>query len=137
MHKGRVCRWALGLGLGLVGGCGNQDADRMVRVGRLSLGKLEGLTGETRAKLSNGWQAVRGSLSDTSLDSRVLTRLRWDKGLAGTAVQVDTPGTGVVRLQGTVADDQQRRRAVDLAESTQGVEKVVDELTVGPAAESP
>jgi osmotically-inducible protein OsmY len=67
----------------------------------------------------------------------VLTRLRWDKGLAGTAVQVDTPGTGVVRLQGTVADDQQRRRAVDLAESTQGVEKVVDELTVGPAAESP
>jgi osmotically-inducible protein OsmY len=67
----------------------------------------------------------------------VLTRLRWDKGLAGTAVQVDTPGTGVVRLQGIVADDQQRRRAVDLAESTQGVEKVVDELTVGPAAESP
>jgi osmotically-inducible protein OsmY len=137
--SGRIARVALRcvcLGLtGLGAGCGKQDADRLAGVCRLATAKLDGVTGGARAKFSNGWQAVRGSLSATTLDSRVATRLRWDQALADADLQVSSPSPGVVQLEGLVADLTQRRRAVDLAGSTQGVSKVLDKLTVGqPAA---
>jgi osmotically-inducible protein OsmY len=73
---------------------------------------------------------VRGSLSETTLDSRVTTRLRWDRTLADADIHVSSPIPGTVQLEGTVPDLIRRRRAVDLAQSTQGVEKVLDKLTV-------
>jgi osmotically-inducible protein OsmY len=126
-------RWKVGLLLLAVCGCGREDADRLARVGRKTAAKFADVTAGARGKLSSGWQAVRGSLSDTTTDSRVVLRLRWEKALAGAEIQVQAPSPGVIHLQGTVADLDQRRRAVSLAESTQGVEKVVDEMTVsGP-----
>ena len=56
-------------------------------------------------------------------------RLRWDKQLADADIQVSSAGPGVVRLQGTVADGEKQQRAKELAESTQGVEQVVNDLT--------
>ena len=110
-------------------GCG-QDADCLARVGTKSAAKLGAMTGGARARLSDGWQAVRGSVGEATLNSRVAVRLRWDKELAGADVQVQSSGPGVIRLQGTVADLAQRQRAVSLARSTQGVEAVTDELKV-------
>jgi osmotically-inducible protein OsmY len=110
-------------------GCG-KDSDCLARVGRKSAAKVEAMTGAARARLSDGWQAVRGSVGEATLNSRVAVRLRWDKDLAGADIQVHSPGPGVIRLQGTVADLPQRQRAVALARSTQGVEAVTDELKV-------
>ncbi|MGH9676255.1 MAG: BON domain-containing protein, partial [Candidatus Acidiferrum sp.] len=59
---------------------------------------------------------------------RVLWRIRWDKQLAGEAIQVDSPSGGVINLKGVVNDINHHRRAVELAESTDGVERVVDKL---------
>jgi osmotically-inducible protein OsmY len=59
----------------------------------------------------------------------VSARLSWDKSLAGVPVQVRANG-GRVELHGTVPDLTQRRRAVELAESTAGVTEVVDALQV-------
>jgi hypothetical protein len=111
-------------------GCGREDADRLARVGNKAVGKFDELTGGARDKLANGWEAMRGSVAEATPDSRVTLRLRWDKLLAGADLQVTSPEPGVVRLQGTVADHDQRSRAVGLAESTQGVEKVLDELSL-------
>ena len=59
------------------------------------------------------------------------TRLRWDKALANADIQVQPAGPGVIRLQGNVVDAVQQQRAGELAESTQGVEQVVNELVIG------
>jgi hypothetical protein len=64
----------------------------------------------------------------TPLDARVRWRIRWDKALAGADIQVDSPTGGVVQLRGVVNDLTRQRRAVELAETTEGVDKVVSEL---------
>jgi osmotically-inducible protein OsmY len=129
MHKmGK--RWLTGLLLGLVlgvGGCSHEDADRLARVGRKVAAKLEGVSGGAQEKLADGWQAVRGGWEDVALDARVAARLRWDKALGGTRIEVRATG-GVVELRGSVGNDNQRRRAVEVAETTTGVERVTDAL---------
>jgi osmotically-inducible protein OsmY len=119
--------FAAGIGL-LVCGCSNEDADQLARVGKITAAKVESLTGGND-KFLTGWQAVRGDLSDLGLDARVATRLRWDKNLADAHIEVRVKD-GQVELTGTVADLAQRRRAVELAESTAGAGKVVDALEV-------
>jgi hypothetical protein len=117
----------------LAGGCGREDVDRLGRVGRKAAAHLEQVSGGPRGKLANGWAALRGSLGETTPDSRVALRLRWDKSLAGLDLKVTSAGPGVVRLEGKVAAPEQRQRAVNLAETTEGVDKVLDEMTApGP-----
>ena len=127
-------RWKRWLWLGLVAcacGCNGEDAARLTRIGNKLAAKFENATGGARGRLAGGWQAVRGSLSESTLDSRVAMRLRWDKWLAGSDVRVRSAGPGVVRLEGAVPDGAHRQRAVDLARSTLGVEKVEDALSPG------
>jgi osmotically-inducible protein OsmY len=115
----------------LAGGCSREDTDRLGRVGRLTAAKLEAATGGAQGKIVSGWQALRGSLGDTTPESRVFLRLHWDKMLAGLHVRVTATDPGVVRLEGTVASFDQRSRAVGLAHTTEGVQEVIDALTVG------
>ena len=82
-----------------------------------------------QGKANAGWQALRGSLTKAAPDSRVAVRLLWERSLADVEVRVQVVKPGVVRLQGSVTAEQ-RRRAIEVAESTQGVEKVLDELEI-------
>jgi hypothetical protein len=111
-------------------GCGKDDADGLARVGGHVATRFDDLTGNARGKLGDSWDAARGCWAASALDGRVTTRLRWDKALAGAGVQVSGAGPGAVRLSGTVADKAQHDRAVELAQSTVGVEKVIDEIEV-------
>lgn len=52
-----------------------------------------------------------------------------DKKLADTQIQVSTTGN-IVELKGIVRDLEQKRRALDLAESTTGAEKATDALEI-------
>ncbi len=116
-----------------VGGCAKQDADRLARIAQKSGQKLDKVTGGMRNKVVGGWHAARGSLGDATLDSRVQTRLKWDKLLANADIQVKTTAPGVVELQGMVADESQRQRAMELANSTDGITSVTNSLEVaGP-----
>jgi osmotically-inducible protein OsmY len=117
-------------------GC-SDDADRLARVCRKTAAKFDGVTEGMRDKLHNGWGAVRGSVSEASLDSRVALRLRWDKDMNEADVQVRLVGPGAVELIGAVTDLSQRRRAVELAQTTAGVETVLDHLTVEADADKP
>ncbi|HZV07892.1 MAG TPA: BON domain-containing protein [Gemmataceae bacterium] len=126
----RHIRQGLILSLALTScGC-SEDADRLAGVFQKTFAKFDGLTEGLRDKLHNGWGAVRGSVSETSLDSRVFLRLRWDRDMAGADVQVHLAGPGAIELTGIVADLTQRRRAVELAHTTAGVESVLDRLQV-------
>ncbi len=89
--------------------------------------KAETLTAGAEGKFSKAWQALRGGWNEDALDARVSQRLRWDKSLADSPIQVNV-SANVVKLTGNVTDLAQRRRAVELAESTVGVEKVIDAL---------
>jgi osmotically-inducible protein OsmY len=114
----------------LAAGCSREDTDRLGRVGRLTAAKLDAAAGGARGRLLSGWQAVRGSLGDTTPESRVWLRLSWDKMLAGSHVRVTAAAPGVVRLEGSVVTFDQQSRAVGLAHTTEGVEEVIDALSV-------
>ncbi len=114
----------------LAAGCSREDTDRLGRVGRLTAAKLDAATGGARNKLFSGWQAMRGSLGESTPESRVFLRLRWDKMLAGSHIRVLAAAPGVVRLEGSVVTFDQQSRAVGLAHTTEGVEEVIDALQV-------
>lgn len=124
--KGRRV-WVLALAA-LTAGCDGQDAERLARLGRKAVAKVQAQTGDSPAGLSGPLQSIRGNLNELTLDAKVAARLRWDKDLEGAQVQVRTAGAGAVRLSGTVATLEQRQRAVGLARATVGVNDVIDEL---------
>jgi hypothetical protein len=133
----------------LVCGCGADDTDRLARIGRKTMARCDTMTVSLRGKVSAGLEAVRSSLpqvnpaqirqdpppftppaavATTPVDARVLWRIRWDKSLAGADIQVESPSSGVVQLRGIVNDLTRQRHAVELAETTEGVDRVVNDL---------
>ena len=129
----RLAAWRFCGGLILVaaiaGGCNQEDAERVVRIGQKLSSRVESVTAEPTGGLNRGWQVVRNGWQETTLAGRVAARLSWDKQLADARIQASATGA-VVELKGTVRDAEQRRRAVDLAETTTGVEKVTDALEI-------
>jgi hypothetical protein len=103
-------------------GCNSSDQDHIARAAGKAREKIKDATGESGRGLTTGWQSM-------ALDARVSARLRWDKVLSSEQIQVQANG-GVIELKGTVRDLIQRRRAVELAESTVGTEQVLDLLEV-------
>jgi hypothetical protein len=61
--------------------------------------------------------------------ARVTLRLRYEKTLAGSSIQVAAIEGGL-ELKGKVKDARQKKRAVELAESTTGVDRVTVSLEV-------
>jgi osmotically-inducible protein OsmY len=128
MRRSRRLALLLGLSLGACG-CG-QDADVLARVSRRAADRLQTAGRGAAGQLTPRLEAAR---ADPTLATRVACRLRWDQLLAGAAIEVSA-AEGRVELTGTVADEAHRRRAVELAETTAGVEQVIDSLMT---AESP
>jgi osmotically-inducible protein OsmY len=99
-------------------------------VGNKSIEHLQEVSGGAQGRLGTGLEALRGSISERTPDSRVAARLRWDKELAGSAIRARMLQPGVVELQGTLGAESQRARALQVAQTTTGVEQVVDLLQV-------
>ncbi len=121
-------RWLAYLAL-LLAGCDGQDADRLAKIGGKVADRIQMRATGDAGRFPDSLQSIRGGLGDIALDARVSARLRWDKELQDTPIQVVAIGNGVVKLSGTVPNLQLRQRAVHLARSTTGVNNVVDELT--------
>lgn len=75
---------------------------------------------------------ARGQITaqERELLGRVSQRLNFDKQMAGSALRLTVSADGAVVLQGSVAEEAARKRAVDLVQSTVGVTVAVDELAV-------
>jgi osmotically-inducible protein OsmY len=77
--------------------------------------------------LANGWHGVHAVGEDAGLEGRVAARLRWEQSLADVKISIRSKD-GAIELSGTVPDLDKRRRAIAVAETTAGVNKVVDSL---------
>jgi len=83
-----------------------------------------------RGRVETG--VVRGQITaqERELLARVTDRIKWDKQLVSSTLQLVVQADGTVNVRGSVIDEAAKRRAVDLAENTVGVTRVVDELAV-------
>jgi hypothetical protein len=97
-------------------------------MGHKAAGHLEHVSGGAQGKMATAWRGLLPGGCDT-LEGRVAARLHWEKSLSGAQIQVLVKGEAV-ELRGTVASQEQKQRAVQLAETTAGVERVSDLLTV-------
>jgi osmotically-inducible protein OsmY len=121
----------------LAAGCSSKDSEGLTNVCRKVKERAEDLTGGANSKLATGFRAVRGSASSSAIGCRVAVRLRWEQSLADADIRVTTTAPGVVKLEGTITDQNQRGRAIDVAKATQGVTELQDAMEVKTATPSP
>lgn len=103
------------------------DLDKLTRVGHTVADKLKDAMPET-ARVAGPIVAIKTG-EWMSVDERVRVRLRTEKSLEGANILVIADGN-TVRLRGEVAGAHQTVRAIELAQSTTGVDKVVSEIGV-------
>ena len=93
------------------------------------MGKAEQGVGKAADKTSEAAGKAGGTLAGTSVTTRVKAAFTGEKLLQDTAIDVATTDR-VVTLRGTVASDDAKVRAEDIAHSTEGMTRVVNELIV-------
>lgn len=84
---------------------------------------------QTAAAASAQLAEAGKAMDDAALTAKVKSALIAEPGLKALAIDVDTSG-GVITLNGTVNNDDNRNKAVQLAQSVQGVKSVRDHLVV-------
>ena len=117
---------ALASSLLLVGGCGQQDKNSTVGQ------KMDRAADKVAATTSDASSKVAMAADDTAITAKVEAALIAEPGLKSTAIDVDTKDA-TVTLSGTVASNEMRDRAKQIASSTSGVKNVVDNLVVKSA----
>ena len=117
---------ALASSLLLVGGCGQQDKNSTVGQ------KMDRAADKVAATTSDASSKVAMAADDTAITAKVKAALIAEPGLKSTAIDVDTKDA-TVTLSGTVASNEMRDRAKQIASSTSGVKNVVDNLVVKSA----
>jgi osmotically-inducible protein OsmY len=126
---GKICKSGAILAALALAGCSNEDTEGLARVARLSAAKVEEMTGGAPNKVAASFESMRANWNELALDARVSLRLRWEKDLQDTTIQVEAKD-GTVELKGKVTNVLQRQRAVQVAQSTTGVQEVIDSLEV-------
>ncbi|MSR32585.1 MAG: BON domain-containing protein [Gemmataceae bacterium] len=116
-------------------GCARQDKEHLNRIARKISNKVEQATEPTRKRFHQGWDAMRGNLLDATPEEAVRIRLSTDKKLHGEVIVVELGEGNSIVLKGAVKGEELRQRAIDLAESTQGVATVKAQFTDPPAEE--
>ncbi|MEI7036098.1 BON domain-containing protein [Fulvimonas yonginensis] len=82
-------------------------------------------------------QTVPGKVDDAWITTKVKSEFATTKEIPATNISVDT-SDGRVRLTGTVANDMQKNRAIEVAHRVKGVKSVdATGLTVTASGESP
>jgi hyperosmotically inducible periplasmic protein len=74
---------------------------------------------------------TRESIHNMGIESRVYGRLHWDKALTSSSLEIEVKND-VATLRGSVPDAKAKAKAVELAENTVGITKVIDQLTILP-----
>jgi hyperosmotically inducible protein len=94
-----------------------------------STGSAAKKTGE---KGKDGVIDVDANINDAWITTKVKTDFINEDLLKGSNINVDT-NNHIVTLKGTVASEAGRARALQIAKTTKGVSRVVDQLTIAPA----
>ena len=110
-------------------GTGKKIGAKLDEVGRDLKGGLKSAGNEIKEQFSS----VKTSVENMGVESRVYSRIHWDKALADATIELTASQDGVITLDGSVATSQAKSHAAKLAQETLGVTKVVDRLAVRPA----
>jgi osmotically-inducible protein OsmY len=120
----------------LPAGCEKQDPDHLANLARKVATRAEPLVGSVDAEWVQRFRSpqpapppVSVPVAEPDVEARVTARLRWEKALAGSSIQVVATESGV-ELKGNVLNAAQKKRAVELAEATTGVDRVTESLEV-------
>jgi len=81
----------------------------------------------TASNEAHAHRGVTQTASDAAITAKVKTAMAADKNVSASHIDVDTY-RGVVSLKGTVKDQAEKSRAVDIARNVAGVVDVRDEL---------
>jgi osmotically-inducible protein OsmY len=129
---------ALGLAVGLPSAVFAQDATKAPKTQKGD-SKTKSPTQKTSDKSSKGGQKGGGKagtgaesadeVTDSWITMKIKTDLVNESALKSSDITVETKNK-IVTLKGTVASDAGKARAEQIAKATQGVTKVVDNLTV-------
>jgi hypothetical protein len=114
--------------LAISAGCNQQDTECLSRIGRKIAAHAKSGTGEVGAKVDMSWAGKR----EPSLQDKVQERLRWENTLSDVTLEVRVKDKEV-EVKGTVKTPLQRQRAIELAETVAGVEKVNDGIQIREA----
>jgi osmotically-inducible protein OsmY len=87
------------------------------------------------SRLRETWGDIKRATHRMTVQGRVYARLYWDKSLADSSIQIEPKDKGVIVLKGSVPSREAKRRAVELSDSTVGVNETVDELGIAPNKE--
>jgi osmotically-inducible protein OsmY len=104
--------------------------------------KAEDVAERAWKETKDGWEAVvdktadiakkaGAEVTDAWITTNVKTRMLDEDTLDGSDIDVDTDRR-VVTLSGTVTSEAGRKTAVDIVKRTDGVERIVDRLTIAP-----
>jgi hyperosmotically inducible protein len=85
---------------------------------------------EIGEKVAVGAQKAGETLEEAALTAKVKSKIALDDTLHDARISVTTDNSRVT-LTGTVVNESQHRRALELARETEGVSTVVDHLSVG------
>jgi osmotically-inducible protein OsmY len=117
---------ALAASLLLVSGCGQQGTNSTVGQ------KMDRTADKVAAATTDASSKVSMAADDTAITAKVKAALIAEPGLKSTDINVDTK-EATVTLSGTVASNELRDKAKQIASSTNGVKNVVDNLVVKSA----
>ena len=126
MRKSIVVVAFLTIVAGALAGSRRTDAEILTKVGRLTAKKVTAVMPNTSALAGPLVALTPPDLMPVA--DRVRVRIKTDQQMEGTTVTVIATG-GEVTLRGEVKTAAQRLRAVELAQSTTGVTRVVPELS--------
>jgi BON domain len=116
----------------LCAGCNRQDTECLSRIGRKIGAHAKSSAGDVGGKLDLGWAGKR----EPTLQEKIQDRLRFENTLTDVIFEVNVKDKEV-ELKGTVKNPLQRQRAIELAETLAGVEKVTDAIQVRDEGDAP
>jgi hypothetical protein len=114
--------------IGLAPAAWAQDEGAAERAGK----SLDRAAKSLRKGVEDAVDTVTSSVEQKELQTRTYYRLHWDRILNNAPIQIEVKPDGSVVLRGSVTNAAAKSRAVDLAHTTVGVKKVIDQLAVGP-----
>ena len=120
-------QWLFAFGLLFcVAACNRNDAEALSRIGKKVATHAKTSAGELGGKVDLRWA---GGLREPSLQEKIHDRLRFENTLMDVTLEV-TVKEKEVELKGTVKTATQRQRAIELAETVAGVDRVNHDILV-------
>ena len=120
-------RW-IALLLLFAAGCNRQDTECLTRIGRKLAAHAKAGSGEIGNRIDLSWAGK----AEPSLRDKIHDRLRFENTLADVTFEIRV-NAKEVELKGSVKTALQRQRAIELAETVAGVDRVNADILVREA----